>query len=222
MTILSRIQANPEISTDNPNYVNELITRAKDFIIDECHFPIFPELAQGYSKSKAAATEDLTGLATNSIWISANGSGLEEIELTLANCTTGANTAAELQTQIQASDTDGFDEVTVAFADTQYTITSGWYGETSSITVWFDTDNKAVAQAMKLTPRYGGTEEVGSEYNAQIESLTVKLVEVLYEKAGIEGLTSGTIPGSISFAMADLDPDIRRGIKDHARIWTFI
>jgi hypothetical protein len=222
MTILSRIQSNPEISTDNPSYVNELITRAKDFIVDECHFPIFPTLAQGYAKSQTGATEDLTGLTTNSIWISVNSSGYEEIELTLANCDTGANTAAEMQTQIQASDTEQFDEVTVAFDTDQYTITSGRYGEASSISFWFEEDNKHVAQAMKLTSQFGGTEEVGSEYNAQIESLVVKLVEVLYEKAGIEGLSAGTIPGSISFTMADLDPDIRRGIQDHRRIWTFV
>ena len=138
MTILSRVQTNPEIGTDNATYVAELVTRAKDFIVDECHLPIFPELLQGKAVSAASATEDNTGLDSNKISIAVNNGGWQELELTLANCDTGINTAAEMQTQIRAVDIDQYDEVTVAFSGTQYTITSGRYGEDSAINFAFE------------------------------------------------------------------------------------
>jgi hypothetical protein len=219
VTVLSRVQLNPEIQTDNTAYVTDLVTRAQDFLTTYLMLPRFPELIQGTSTSAESATEDLTGLSTNTIGISVNGSGTQEVDLTLANCDTGTNTAAELQTQIQAVDMDQFDEVTVAFADTKYTITSGRYGESSSINMAFSEDDKHVAQAMKLTTEFGGTELTGSAADADMETLAVMVTESLYAKAGVEGLESGGIPDGVDFTEADLSPVMRRMINRKLRLW---
>jgi len=52
MSILTRVQANPEISTNDSAYVTELVTRAKNIIKQYCNLPLFPVLSQGYLKSK--------------------------------------------------------------------------------------------------------------------------------------------------------------------------
>lgn len=202
---LTQIQLNPEISTDNAAWVSDLIAQATTHAVTTLVLPRYPELIQGFSKSASAATEDLTGLSTNEIIVSVNWSAAEIIEITLANCDTGANTAAELQTQIRASDTAGFDEVTVAFASTVYTITSGRFGETSAINITFGEDEKHVVQAMKLSPDYGGTEEVGGAEDEAMDTGIVRLVYAMYEQAGVEGMEQGSTPDGMSFTFAEME-----------------
>lgn len=203
--LLTRTQKNPEISTDNPAWVADLILQATEFAQTKLVLPRYPELIQGFSKSAAGATEDLTSLASNEIVISVNGSSWETIEITLANADTGSNTAAELQTQIRASDTAGFDEVTVAFASTFYTLTSGRYGEASAINITFGEDEKHVAQAMKLSLDYGGTEESGGQEDPAMDTGIVRLVYAMYEQAGVEGMEQGSTPDGMSFTFAEME-----------------
>ncbi len=207
--ILAAVQANPEIGTANAAYVNILISRAADHIVGRCQLPRYPELAAGFSMSQPGATEDISGLTNNQISVSVNGTGFIELELTLANCTSGAATAAELQTQIQAESEDGWDEVTVAFASTKYTITSGRYGELSTIKVAFDESTRDVARAMLLSPTYGGEEATGMDPRREADGVAAALVEIAYRKIGIEGTKQTSVPGDMSAAEHDLDPRLR-------------
>ena len=219
MSILTRVQSNPEISTDDGAYVADLIERAKAILKKECRLPVFPELAKGYSKSVASATENNSGLLSNELLVEVNGIGPYEINPTLTSCGTGANTATELQTVIRVVDADGFDEVTVAFATTQYTITSGRYGEASSINVTFREDEKHVAQSMGLSPVFGGTEVVGAVYDAEMEDAAVMLTEILYRKLGVEGTKSGHVPGGLTFTDWETEPNLARIINNRRRAW---
>lgn len=207
MTVLSRIQANPDIGTANATYVSNVVDMSKRIIAKLCHLPRFPELSQGYAKSNTSAGTDLSALDTNSIYVAANGSGWTDVSLTLANCTTVTATAAELQAQIRAEDNDyGFDEITVAYSesDTQYTVTSGRYGEASSVNFSFDTGFEDVARTLKLSPDYGGTEEVGGKLDEELEDAAVLLAEWIYRRLGVEGAKSATVQGGPTISDADI------------------
>ena len=218
--LYAQLADNPEIDTANITFIKRLVTRAGDWIVSTCHLPRYPELAQGYSKSMVTPTEDLTGLATNVVEVSVNESAAQEITIDLANCDTGAHTAAELQSCIQAIDENYYDEVTVTFADSYYTITSGRYGEWSAINVTFGEDYKDVAQYMQLSPDYGGTEVYGSADDDEIDALCVMLVETLYSKIGVEGIQSGTVPDGLAFSEAALDPRVRMLLQSKRRGWS--
>lgn len=219
--ILTRVQLNPEIGSDNEAYVADLIHRAAEGFVRDVRFRRYPELSQGTSISKLGAGITIEGLASAEIEIAANGSGFEIIELTLAGADTGAKIATELQTQIQAGSADSFDEITVAFAGTQYTITSGRYGENSSVNVTFSETAKHVAQALNLSPWYGGVENPGSEANEEADDYVVEVTEILYRKAGLEGIQSGTVPGDITFSMYadELSPNSRRILTNMRRVF---
>lgn len=191
MSVLSRVQSNPEIGTDDSAFVTELVERAKQFVISYCNLPRFPELATGYSLSATGASTDITGLGTTAaLVLSVNGSDRYTIVIATAGMDTGAEIAAALQTAIQSlGDDAGLDEVTVTYADTQYRIASGRYGETSSIRVIADDGYRVLPRALKLGLEYGGTEYPGSAVDEEIESATVEVVEQLYRKMGVEGLT---------------------------------
>ena len=216
--LLAEIQKNPEISTNNASYVGRLIDGAEQFIVLECRLPRYPELMQGTSTSAASPSTDLTGIDTNTVYVDVNYMGATEITLTLANCDSGANTAAEMQTQIRAADVDSFDEVTVSYASSLYVITSGRYGEDSAINVTFDEDYKHVAQAMKLGPTWGGTEVSGSAEDSPVDALLIRLVETKYVQMSVEGVASGGLLGGVSFSMHDIDPDVARLIRNRRRI----
>jgi len=228
MSILSRVQTNPEISTtfpngsSNTNYLNELTAGVQQFVCDYCRFPRWPELSQGYSKSNTSAGTDLTALSSNELWIAVNGSDYYEVNPTLANCDSGANTATELQTQIRAVDSTkyGFDEVTVAYAGTQYTITSGRYGEDSTIHVTFSEDEKDVCQTLKLTTLYGGTEYPGMAANDRAEDAAVRIVEMLYARAGVEGFSSVSAPHGVSVAIESIPDIVLVQLNYMRRLWT--
>jgi len=218
MTVLSRVQLNPEILTANETYVTDLVTRVEQFIVAHCHLSQFPSLAAGYSKSAATPATDLTALATNEVVVNVNGSGGYTVELTLASCTSGAATAAELQTQIRAIDIVGFEEVTVVYG-TFYTITSGRFGVDSSIAITFTDGYEDVARALKLGPAYGGTELPGSAVDEVLESAAVSQVEIMYRKLGVEGFKSGAVPWGVSFTMHDMDPNVMDTLNNKRGLW---
>jgi hypothetical protein len=220
MSITTRIQANPEISTDNAAFVTELIDRAKQIIVERCRLPIYPSLSQGYSQSAASPATSITGISTNKLLVSVNGSPWQTIEITLANCDTGANAASELQTQIRANGTDGFDEVTVAYSNSLYTFTSGRYGEDSRVNLGFTETDKHVCQNLKLGPLYGGVEYAGGKQDDELDAAVVMLVEAMYAKAGMEGVKSGTMLGGLTFTREDWPPEARAIMNARRRLWT--
>ncbi len=183
--ILVAIAARIDIDTGKAEilaHVNALIEEAKDFIVGELQLEQFPFLAQGTSISVAGATESLTALANNTIALSIDGSGSAEIELVLANCTGGAATAAEMQTQIRAelestsSHAWNWGNTTVAFASTQYTVTSPTYGPRSNVRVRASqSTEKDVIGALGLSEDYGGIELFGSTRNLQAEEAAARI-----------------------------------------------
>lgn len=223
MSVLSRVQLNPEITTDDSSFVADLVTRAQNFVVSYCNLPRFPEAAPGYSQSGTGASESLTGLATNTLSLYLNGSPRYDVTVTLANCTTGAATAAELQSKIRAAvDSDfGFDEVTVTFADGKYTISSGRYSEYSTVIVAFFERTKHLASAMKLSLMYGGVEKPGSAVDLPIEDATVQIVEQLYRKLGVEGLQNYSLHQGEFNGMAyqHLDPVTMSILRSRRRLW---
>lgn len=224
MSILTRVQANPEISTNNGAYVTELIARAKQFIVEYCQLLVYPSLSQGYSKSKVTPGTDFQALTTNALMVSLNGDTFQEVEPTLANMDTGDNAAAELQTVIRAlDDDDGYSEVTVVYDSSSgaeyYTFTAGRYGEGSSFNILFEEENKHVAQTGKLTPAYGGTEVVGGKQDDELDNACVMLIEQLYNKASMEGMKSASMLGGLSFTEHDLDPRVASTLQARRRLW---
>ena len=223
MSITTRVNLNPEILTQNASFVADLVTRAQDFIVEYCNLTLFPALAAGYSKGKTQPTVNLSSLTTNQIYISVNGGSYYEVNPTLASCTNGANTAAELQSKIRAVDADGFDEVTVTYSPTSgadyFLITSGRYGEGSSIRIAWNEDYKHVAQAMLLSPPFGGIEKCGSTADDQLDTAAVMLVEILYRKIGVEGAKSGSVPDGVGFTVHDLDPTLKAMLNAKRRLW---
>lgn len=222
--LLARVQANPEIGTDNAAYVADLIQRAAEDYVTSARLPRYPELSRGYSKSNTGAGTDITGLASAELAISANGSEFEYIEIALTDNDTGAEIATALETAIQAGASDSFDEITVVYDgdDGAYTITSGRYGESSNVYIAFDETGKHVAQSLKLSPDYGGTEVVGASANEEADDYVVEVAEILYRKLGLEGVQSGTVPGDISFTMFkdELSPRARRAVTNVRRVFS--
>lgn len=223
MSVLSLVQLNPEIGTDDSDYVSRLVDCAKEFVRSYCNLPVFPELAAGYSKSASGGTADISGLATNSFIISVNGSPQAEIALNLANCTTGAATATEMQTKIRAVDSDlyGFDEITVTYSGGYHTITSGRYGERSEVLVWFEELNKHVCQALRLSPTYGGTQRRGMAQDDALVQATASLVEQLYRRMGAEGMSSVSFhQGEFNATIAGIaDPFTLAQLQQRRRLW---
>lgn len=221
--ILAEVQKNPEISTANATYVSRLIQNAAHWIAAECRLPRFPELSRGYAKSAVSPGTYLTALATNELWVSVNGSTLQKVSVTLANCDSGVNTAAELQTQIRAVSVVGFEEVAVAYDATSgaeyYTITSGRYGESSQIFLSFNDWYEDVCRTMLLTSEYGGTAYRGGTRDDELEALCALVVETMYAKVGAEGLQSASLPGGISFSSQDLDRGARSLLYSKRRMW---
>lgn len=214
--LIAEVLTNPEVDTSDETFVGTLVDRAVQHVTRRIQYPRYPELVQGYSRSAASPTADLNAesLATNEFSVAVNGSSLYAVSITLANCTTGLLTAAEVQTQIRAVSSDyGLDEVTVEYnsddaSNPYYEIKSARYGESSTVYVAFDETAKDVAKEMKLSLTYGGTEEAGMAARAEADSVVTGLAEVLYRKIGVEGMKSGSLPGDISFAEHDLDPTL--------------
>jgi len=222
--VVNRLRSNPEIGTDNIDFIHALINRAVAFIEMYCNIPQFPVDAHGYSKSGASPSTDISGLAENYLEVSINGSGYQRIELDLTGCTTGSAIASHLQTQIRAEDDiAGFDEVTVSYSedsgfDSYYLIQSGRYGEASAVNISFTEDEKHVAQALKLGWAWGGEEKCGSSYDRQLNEALVALVESLYNRAGIEGMNSVSMLGGLNVSLAEVDPVVKRMLLSRRRL----
>jgi hypothetical protein len=188
--ILAAVAARIDIDTGKTEVdamVDQLIAEAEDFVVSYLNLERFPYLAQGTSVSVASATEDISGLANNTLALSIDGSGYEEIELTLASCTTGALTAGELQTQIRAAKDAtsshywNWLNASVGFASTQYTVTSPTYGPSSNVHVRASqSTEKEVIGALGLSPEYGGVELPGGSRDEQLEEVAARIAVNAY------------------------------------------
>lgn len=220
--LLTRVQRNPEIGTDNETWVADLIQRAAEGFVRDVRFRRYPELSKGFSESVASASTDISSAGSNSLTVSVNGSAFFEVNPTLAELNTGDKIATELQTIIQADSTDGADEVTVVFANTKYTATSGRYGVGSTVQFsWLSEALKHVAQKLGLSPTWGGIEVFGSAAREEADDVVVEMTEILYRKAGLEGIQSGTVPGDITFSMHEdeLSANARRILTNMRRVY---
>lgn len=122
----------------------------------------------GYETGGASASTDLSAGTANTFKIAVDGDATpKSITLTVANCTTGATTAAEMQTQIQSLG-GVYAAVTVSFnsTTTNYIITSGTTGSTSSVVVTNGTTNNA-AVVLKLGTENGATDTTGTTVYVQ-------------------------------------------------------
>ena len=219
MSILTRVQANPQILTANETFVEDLIIKAKNFITEFCNLQSFPELSQGYSKSALESATDISAIDSSSFYISVNGVSTHTITIDLSACTTGELTAAELQTKIRASDTNyGYDEVNVSYDSTQYTITSGRYGLDSKINITCDDSNKHVCQNLKLSEKYGGTEVIGNKDVDALIDVCTQLVEMKYRMIGLEGIKQGAVPSGVSFTVFNIEPTILSTLLGHRKL----
>ena len=221
MSILSRVQANPSIGQNNPEYVADLVERAKDFIVAFCNLKFFPEFSAGYTVSGEGAEQDITFAETNSLLVKVNKSPFMEIHLDLSNCTSGDDTASELQSAIQAaSNSYGFPEVTAFYDSTaaSYTILSGRQGDYSCVQIRFNDTESDVGQLLNLSPEFGAFEFYGSYSCKPLEDAAVMLAEAFYRKLGLEGISQGSIPGGISFSEVQLDPKIQSILLRYRRL----
>jgi len=126
--------------------------------------------APGTSVSGANAPEDIHTETDTKFKISVDGDAAEEVTIDLAACTSGVNTAAEMQTKIRALG-GAKAAVTVGFAATKYTITSGTAGTGSAVVV---TNAPAgnIAEELKIGATNGGTETAGTGDAANIGAAT--------------------------------------------------
>ena len=222
MSILTRVQANPEIGTAHEEYVADLVTRVKQFITDYCRLPRFPELGRGFSQGGPNPATDLTAFPAATLRIAVNGSAFADIALGTACCTDAAATAAELQAQIRAVDAPGFDEVAVSYNGTApedyFLLKSGRYGEESQVVVRFGPLAPEAARALKLSPAYGGVEQRGGAASPALEDLAVTLTEQWYRRLGAEGLEQGRLPDGTQLTAGDVDPYVLRVLQRHRRL----
>ncbi len=184
---------------DHVTFQKADITAMCSYVASSCRLPRYPELLQGYSQSGASPSTDISAIASNEFMIDVNGTGFVSVAITLANCTTGANTATELQTQIRALSNDGLDEVAVAYT-TVYTITSGRYGESSMIRIRSGGEStKHVAQNLKLSPAWAGVEYVGGLDEPALDAAVIELAFAYYAKTGGGGTGEGGFGTSTTF-----------------------
>lgn len=218
--ILALIQENPEIDTTDATWMTSTISRAARWIVRACHYKQYPELLQGYSKSGASPSTDVSAAASHHFYISVNGSPRYDCEPVLADMGSSSAIATELQRAIRAIDEDqyGFSEVTVTYASSVYTITSGKYGEKSTVQIGYDQETNDLCRLLKLTRDYGGMEYCGAHNDSEFDDMVIMLVEILYRKVGLEGLSEGAAPGGVQFQCWDTDPMIRRFIHNHRRL----
>lgn len=216
--ILAKVQLNPEILTDNQTFIESRIDAAAEFLVNAVGLRRYPELVQGYSQSSASPSEDITALATSEILISVDGGLWYTIELDVTGLNSGAAIASALQTEIRAIDEGSYKFTVVSFASGVYTITSPTYGEDSSVYVEQVTDYEDLANALGLSPIYGGIEIEGGEYLPLWDDMVVRLVQHWFNQIGVEGMKSQSVPGSGSYTEHDIDPIVKSFIVDNRRL----
>ncbi len=140
---------------------------------------------------------DLQGTLDNKFLIAVDGdvgdSNWQEVEFDVSNCDNGANTAAELQTKIQALG-DQYAAVTVSFETTPdfYRITSGTKGQGSKVRIERATSNNATEE-LKLGPDSGNGDEDGSGVGQNsAEATAAEVAAFINEEA--TNFTAGEAP----------------------------
>jgi hypothetical protein len=216
--ILAEVQLNPEINGDDSAFVVSIIQRAARFLTSQIHLSRYPELAAGYSASGASPSEDISSESNNEFLVSIDDGQFYTIELTLGSLTSGAAIATEMQTKIRAVGVTSYKSATVTFAGGLYTITSPTFGEFSHVAVSYNTEREDIAVALKLSPEFGGTEWVGGDALPEYDDVVVALVQHWYNKVGVEGMQSFSVPGSGSFTAHDIDPMVHAFIVDNRRL----
>ena len=120
---------------------------------------------------------------------------------------------------IFASTDWGFDEVTVVFASSAYTFTSGRYGEHSLLRLSFQEANKHIAQELALTADYGGVQVRGMQDMTGVDHLVVGLVEAASVRSGAEGTLSASKLGEGSVTFDDLPKGLQALVMGNRRLW---
>lgn len=218
--ILSEVQLNPEIGSDDATFIESVIQRAARFLLSQIHIERYPENSQGYSLSGAGASTNISGLSTDTLLLSIDDDSYNEIQLTLASCTSGAATAAEIQTQIRDVGVTSYKFATCTFDSLtgKYQITSPTFGEASVVSVSYQAEYEHVCQALKLGPEFGGIEYAGGSHSPEFDAMVIHIVQHWYNKVGVEGMRSFSIPGSGSYTDSDIDPSVMAFIADHRRL----
>ena len=225
--ILAEVLKIPDLTDADQTHLNLLIDNAVETVISRRNVSVFPFLSQGTSTSGASPSTDLQSEANNTFWISIDGSLTAEIELTLANCDSGSNTAAEMQTQIRdafsagSAEYDLFSRVTVAYADSLYVITSPTYGNRSRVRISWEAGEADVAAALKLSAAWAGVELPGASADAVAFTATVRLVENAYRRYLMAPeIYEDTPQAAVARAYKELD-ELTRGQINSGRGFSF-
>jgi hypothetical protein len=138
---------------------------------------------RGTSAGATSPSTNISGGTDNKFLVSVDGSGPQEIALTLTGLTSGAAIATAIQQAIRALEGDEFDAVTCVYGSTKYTITSGTAGTGSSVVVT-DAPAANLADDLKLGTANGGTETAGTGDAANIAAASAEEVAAaISEKA---------------------------------------
>ncbi|GEM_PF-2021029 len=148
----------------------------------------------GTSVSGAAAPEDIHLETDSKFMIAVDGDAAEEVVLNLAACDTGAHTATEMQTKIQALGGNKAN-VTVGFAGGQYTITSGTYGTGSSVVIT-DAVSGNICEELKIGVANGGVETAGTGDVVDASVATAAEIAAVIN-TDIAGVTADGSSGSV-------------------------
>lgn len=223
--ILAIVQKAPDISTNDSAYVTSTVGQAMQFVSTYCCLPRFPDDAAGASASAVGAATDISALTSDSLLVGINTRALTEINLTLADCTTGNATAAELQIQIRAIAPENYyyAGVTVAYSatTTQYTITSPVFGIDSEVHVAFKVSEWHVAHALKVGTAFGGTETVGSARSDELEAVAAQMAINAYRRiklAPSDYDTAADKQALLNSAFYGEDEAIKRLLLPHRRL----
>ncbi len=209
-TLLAEIQKVPDIGTKNSDFVESLLDAAIEFLPAYVGLLKFPFLSQGFSRSGASPSTDIASLSENDFYISVDNFHRELITLTLANGTSGAAIASEMQTQIRSA-TAGDEHsarlalTTVTFASSLYTVTAPTYGDNTSVVITHPDAELTLLHALKLSPQFGGIEEPGSVRDELVERAVVEWVISMTRRTNLNKQIYDTSP-QFAIAWEDLSP----------------
>lgn len=153
--------------------------------------------AAGYHTGGATMSTDISGGEDNKLKVAVDGDvdsqTYHEITLVLANCTTGAGIATELQTQIRALG-GVYASVTVAFDTDHLVITSVTLGTGSKVRIE-RSDSFNITEELDLGPDGGtDTDGTGDVVNAAAAAAQ-EIVDVI--NADTSGLTASVVGGKV-------------------------
>lgn len=223
--ILSIVQKYPDILTDNADYVDELISLVQAQLVARCRLEEWPEAdSPGDSVGGDNPTADISGIADNVLLLRIDGSAQEEVELTLANCTTETLTAAELQTAIRATLSSGmagyrsFAGATAVWSSPNLIIRSPSYDQ-GTVKVESDDNHFLVAQNLKLGRTYGGTERQGYLRDTNLEQCAADLVSQAYRWYRMLPEIYDEVPDqAVQRVFRELSPAARDIINSHRNL----